>query len=176
MRPILVALVLGGLLASSACATAAVESEAEPATTAQPSASAPAAATETAEPLPAGPPPSPFEAHRSGGVAHLTSFDGAGDAVAHEVVATVGSDGCLYFETSGPHPGPETQTWLGVIGNSAIEVGAEGLRAGSTTIPYGTPFAASSTAIPPFDEIPTEHAHSCGGADQAWSIDMDLAP
>lgn len=172
MRPILVALVLGVLLASSACATAAVDSEAEPATTAQPPASTPAAATETAAPRPAGPPPGPFEAQSSDGVAFLTSFGGAGDAVAYEVVATVGSDGCLCFETSGPHPGPETQTWLGVIGSPSIEVTAEGLRSGSTAIPYGTPFPAGSTAIPPFDEMPTEHAERCSDADQAWSIDI----
>lgn len=173
MRPILVALALGALLGTTACATTADQSEAVRATTMPPAAPA---ATETAAPQPAGPPPGPFEVQSSGGVAYLTSFDGAGDAVAHEVVATVGADGCLYFETSGPHPGPETQTWLGVLGNASIEVGSEGLRVGSTSIPYGTPFAASSTTIPPMDQLPPEHAQACGGADQAWSIDFGLAP
>lgn len=121
----------------------------------------------------AGPPPGAYEVHESEGVRYLTSFGGGGGAAAHEVVASVGDDGCLYFETIGYTPNStaaETETFLGVIGDPSFEVTAEGLVIDSVPVPFGTAFTASIMEFPPADQVPAGYAEQCAGAGELWSV------
>lgn len=122
----------------------------------------------SSEPQPAGPEPDAYEDRETDGIRYLTSFRGAGDAVAHEVVASVGGDGCLYFETIGF--GTDPQTWFAVMGDPSFEVTSEGLLIDAVTVPFGTAFAASTSAIPPVDQVPAGYAEQCTGAEQLWSV------
>lgn len=97
------------------------------------------------------------------GIRYLVSAASGGDGVGHEVVGRVGEDGCLYVEVN-------RGVWLGAIGDSALEVSADGISVHGETTPFGQPFRASRAEVRPIGEVPQEYRSACAGADDVWGI------